>query len=113
MISDTSSVPSNFLPMNVAEPSFLVDRLGQDCRPEQFLRELTENAIEAVVRTGSPGEIVWQTVPPFFFPESRQFGSKLSISDNGDGMTGDQMERLINQLSASGTRWAVLPGACK
>jgi hypothetical protein len=88
----------------VAQPSFLVDRLGQDCRAEQFLRELTQNSIEAIIRTGGPGEIVWQTVPSFFFPESRQFGSKLSISDNGDGMTGEQMEKLINQLSASGSQ---------
>jgi hypothetical protein len=104
MLSNTSSPDSNFLPMAVAQPSFLLERLGQDCRPEQFLRELTQNSIEAIIRTGGPGEIVWQTVPSFFFPGSRQFGSKLSISDNGDGMTGGELERLINQLSASGSQ---------
>ncbi len=104
MISDTSSATSNFLPMNVAEPSFLVDRLGQDCRPEQFLRELTQNSIEAIIRTGGPGQIVWQAAPRFFFPESRQFGSKLSISDNGCGMTAQELELFINRLTASGSQ---------
>ena len=104
MISNTSSNTPKFLPMNVAEPSFLVDRLGQDCRPEQFLRELTQNSIEAIARTGGPGEIVWQTVPSFFFPESRQSGRKLSINDSGDGMTGQELEQFINQLASSGSQ---------
>ena len=104
MISNTSSPASNFLPMAVAQPSFLLDRLGQDCRPEQFLRELTQNSIEAIARTGGPGEIVWQVVPAFFFPESRQFGRKLSISDSGDGMTGQELEQFINQLASSGSQ---------
>ena len=101
MISNTSSAASNFLPMAVAQPSFLLDRLGQDCRPEQFLRELTQNSIEAIIRTGGPGEIIWQTVPSLFFPESRQFGTKLCIADNGDGMTGQELEQFINQLASS------------
>ena len=36
------------LPMTVAGTGFLVDRLGQDCSPLQFLRELTQNSIEAI-----------------------------------------------------------------
>ena len=55
MISNTSSPASNFLPMAVAQPSFLLDRLGQDCRPEQFLRELTQNSIEAIAPDPRPG----------------------------------------------------------
>ena len=45
---------TGFLPMAVAETSFLVDRLGQDCGPTQLGGELTQNSIEAIVRTGEP-----------------------------------------------------------
>ncbi|MFZ1007624.1 MAG: hypothetical protein WAN65_12355, partial [Candidatus Sulfotelmatobacter sp.] len=79
---------------------FLLDRLGQDCHPLQFLRELTQNGIEAVGRTGAPGKIIWDvdwntydlSNPPIF---------KLCVIDTGDGMTGDNLEKYINRLSSS------------
>jgi hypothetical protein len=37
------------LPMAVHNVGFLLDRLGKDCSPLQYLRELTQNAIEAVI----------------------------------------------------------------
>ena len=100
----TDMTPSNpgFLPMEVAQTSFLVDRLGQDCEPAQFLRELTQNSIEAIARSREPGEVRWQTVQ-FNFPSGKS-GIKLSITDSGVGMTGEEMERHINQLSASGSQ---------
>ncbi len=49
----------NSLPMTVDNVGFLLDRLGQDCSPLQYLRELTQNAIEAVQRTGEHGQINW------------------------------------------------------
>jgi hypothetical protein len=36
--------------MQVGNTSFMLDRLGEDCSPLQFLRELTQNAIEAIGR---------------------------------------------------------------
>ena len=95
------SADAGFEPMTVRNTAFLVDRLGQDCHPLQYLRELTQNSIEAVARTGNPGEIVW---------DAEDFGSgtdgrpvfKLSITDNGAGMSGKELERYINQLSSSG-----------
>lgn len=39
------------LPLSVANTGFLLDRLGEDCHPLQFLRELTQNSIEAIGRT--------------------------------------------------------------
>lgn len=86
--------------MEVAQTSFLVDRLGQDCEPGQFLRELTQNSIEAIVRTGEAGRILWHATPA----ASDTSGRKLTITDTGDGMTGEMMERHINQLSASGSQ---------
>jgi hypothetical protein len=87
--------------MTVDNVGFLLDRLGQDCSPLQYLRELTQNAIEAVQRTGEPGQIVWDVDWT-----SYDLGGpmKVCIVDTGDGMTGDDMIRLINQLSSSGTK---------
>ncbi len=39
----------------------------------------------------------------FNFPSGKS-GIKLSITDSGAGMTGEEMERHINQLSASGSQ---------
>ena len=38
------------LPMTVDKTGFLLDRLGKDCSPLQFLRELTQNALEAIAQ---------------------------------------------------------------
>lgn len=88
----------NLLPMTVHNIGFLLDRLGQDCHPLQYLRELTQNSIEAISRAGEPGEIVWDVDWTTFDLEGVQ---KLSITDTGDGMTGEEMVRFINQLSSS------------
>jgi hypothetical protein len=46
--------------MEVANTGFMLDRLGQDCAPLQFLRELTQNSIEAIQQVPDrQGEIVW------------------------------------------------------
>ncbi len=88
----------NFLAMTVHNIGFLLDRLGQDCHPFQYLRELTQNAIEAIRRSGVPGEITWDVDWTAFDLDGIQ---KLSITDTGDGMTGEEMVRFINQLSSS------------
>lgn len=95
------SEPSKPLPMTVDKVGFLLDRLGQDCAPLQYLRELTQNAIEAVQRTGKPGEIVWDV--DWTMLDAGGPPMKLCIVDNGDGMTGEEMIRFINQLSSSGS----------
>jgi hypothetical protein len=102
MNSESICAAGGFEPMTVHNTGFLVDRLGQDCHPLQFLRELTQNGIEAILRTGSPGEIIWDA-------EHYGIGTggepvwKLNITDNGAGMTGEQLEMFINQLSSSGS----------
>ena len=86
--------------MTVADTGigFLLDRLGKDCHPLQFLRELTQNAIEAIERTGEEGQIVWD-VEWNYFDLTGVY--KLCIIDTGDGMTGLEMIKYINQLSSS------------
>ncbi len=91
---------SKTLPLTVSNTGFLVDRLGQDCAPLQFVRELTQNSIDAIRRAGvADGRIVWDADGAYL-----QRGIfKLSITDNGDGMTGDEMGTYINSLSSSGS----------
>ncbi len=90
---------SNTLEMKVENTGFLLDRLAEDCGPLQFLRELTQNGIEAIGRTGETGEIVWDVDWRLF---DRDGVYKISVTDTGDGMTGEQMKRHINSLSSSG-----------
>ena len=86
------------LPMSVANTAFMIDRLSKDCAPLQFLRELTQNSIEAIVASAGEGEIVWDC-------DWDQFDltgfRKLCVIDNGIGMTGKDMVEYINQLSSS------------
>ena len=93
---------SKTLKMKVDNTGFLVDRMGKDCAPLQYIRELTQNGIEAIVRAGrSDGQIIWEA------ETNRGQVPKLSVSDNGDGMTGEEMIRYINTLSSSGSRQAL------
>ncbi len=90
------------LPMSVENTGFLLDRLGEDCHPLQFLRELTTNGIEAIRRKADQtGEIVWD-VDWVTYTLENVF--KLSVTDSGDGMTGQEMVRYINQLSSSAAK---------
>jgi hypothetical protein len=97
----TSQSDGKTLPLAVAASGigFLLDRLGQDCHPLQFLRELTQNGIEAIQRTpDQQGEVIWDVEWNLLELEGI---FKLCIIDTGDGMTGPEMVKYINQLSSS------------
>ncbi|MDP8980052.1 MAG: ATP-binding protein [Acidobacteriota bacterium] len=99
MSTQKSAGGKTTLPMTVKNTGFLLDRLGEDCHPLQHLRELTTNSIEAILRTdGKTGEIVWDVD---WITYDLETVYKLSIIDNGIGMTGDEMVEYINQLSSS------------
>lgn len=94
--------------MAVANVGFLIDRLGADCAPLQFLRELTQNSLEAIDRArtgrGKNGSITSRVVWDVDWSRLELVpGSppKLCVADDGDGMTGPEMVRYVNQLSAS------------
>jgi len=99
MSSTTSPEGDKILAMKVANIGFLLDRLGQDCHPLQFLRELTQNSIEAIQRKGKPGKIIWDVDWNTY--EVQDGLQKLCLIDTGDGMSGDEMIKFINQLSSS------------
>src|SRR5471032_2060100 len=92
---------SKALPMTVDKVGFLLDRLGRDCSPLQYLRELTQNSIEAIQRTGTPGQIVWDV--DWMSYDLGSGPMKVCLIDTGDGMTGPEMIKFINQLSSSGS----------
>lgn len=98
-ISTTSHQSEKTLPLTVGNTAFLLDRMGGDCHPLQFLRELTQNAIEAILRTeDQSGEIIWDVDWNVYELEGVY---KLCVTDTGDGMTGDEMVKYINKLSSS------------
>lgn len=89
--------------MRVANIAFLLDRLAADTPPNQQIRELTQNAIEAVQRRrkfdSSEGVIRWDVD----WDHLKRTGVyKLSIVDNGDGMTPPQMLEYLNSLAVQG-----------
>ena len=89
------------LPMTVQNFGFLLDLLGRDCSPLQYLRELNQNAAEAILRTGGSGQIIWDVD---WIGYDLGGPMKLCVVDNGDGMTGEEMIKFINQLSSSGSK---------
>jgi hypothetical protein len=90
--------------MQVANIAFLLDRLAADTPPNQQIRELTENALEAIERrqkSGDPAEgIIRWDVDWDNLKRTDQY--KLSIVDNGDGMTSQQMLEYLNALAVEG-----------
>lgn len=96
----TSLAHSGTLPISVAHIGFMLERMAKDCSELQFLRELTQNSIESILRLPTQsGQIVWDVDWTTYDLDGTY---KLSITDNGDGMTGDDMIQYINQLSSSG-----------
>lgn len=100
MAKSTTVVPNEITrPMQVGNTSFMLDRLGEDCAPLQFLRELTQNAIEGIQRhPDKAGDVVWD-VDWNYHTLTETF--KLCVIDNGVGMTGEEMMQYINALSSS------------
>lgn len=89
------------LKMGIDNNGFLLDRFAVDCGPLQYVRELTQNSIEAIRRAGrDKGEIVWSYDDLTF---ERTGIKKLCITDNGCGMTAEEMVRYLNNLSSSGS----------
>jgi len=98
-MANVSASAEKTYPLTVHNTGFLLDRLGGDCHPLQFLRELTQNSIESILRTREKtGEVVWDVDWNHHEVEGCY---KLSVTDNGDGMTGSELVKYINQLSSS------------
>ena len=86
--------------VNVQGLTALIRNLGRDCTPEQFMREFVQNSIEACGRTGLPDRRVLIDYNQGIQAHSGIF--KLCFTDNGDGMSLEQMNNLLNSISSSG-----------
>src|SRR5687768_17293976 len=100
-MSHSSPSTKQTLALSVDNMGFMLERMGRDCAPLQFLRELTQNSIEAILRTptkegGIRCDVDWNR---FDLVGDGVF--KLAVIDTGDGMTGPEMVKYINQLSSS------------
>ena len=87
----------------VANPTFLLERLGSECTDLQGLRELTVDGLDAIAALGADrrGRVVWD-LDWKRFEESGGGVRKLSVIDTGTGMTAELLRHYINQLAASG-----------
>jgi hypothetical protein len=85
--------------MSVADMTFLVNKLGEDCSPLQYIRELTQNSIEAIQQLpDASGAVIWDVNWPHYDLDGV---FKLCCIDTGAGMTGPEMVKYINRLSSS------------
>ncbi len=89
--------------LSVANPTFLLERLGSECTDLQGLRELTVNGLDAIAALGdgAVGRVVWDAD---WLRHDASGGRvrKLSVTDTGTGMTPEQLGHYINQLASSG-----------
>lgn len=97
--------PMSTQPMKVDNTAFLLEKLAADCSPLQYIRELTENAVQAITERRNRGwngegfvywDVDWRLVEGRNNPVY-----KLQVSDNGTGMTGPEIQKYINHLAAS------------
>lgn len=98
VFGDGGGVPRT-LEMTVHNVGFMVDRIGKDCGALQFLRELTQNSVQGILRTPEGrGEVIWDV-------DWEQYDAtgvrKLCVIDTGVGMTGPEMGLYVNKLSSS------------
>lgn len=91
--------------MKVDNTAFLLEKLASDCSPLQYIRELTENSVQAITERRNRGwtgkGLIYWDVDWFLIEGKQNPVYKLQISDNGTGMTGPEIQKYINQLSSS------------
>ena len=89
--------------LQVADPTFLLERLGSECTDLQGLRELTVNGLDAIAALGdgASGRVMWD-LDWQRFDASGSRVRKLSVTDTGTGMTPEHLREYINQLASSG-----------
>ena len=95
--------PDGWHELAVANPTFLLERLGSECTDVQGLRELTVNGLDAIAALDdrTAGRVVWDLDWERFDASAGRV-RKLSVIDTGTGMTSEQLHYYINQLAASG-----------
>jgi hypothetical protein len=92
----------NFQPTQVNPQGLttLIRNLGRDCPPSQHLREFLKNSVEACQRTGQLQAKISIDFNSAIYAVNGFY--KIAFTDNGDGMSPEQMLSLLNNLSSSG-----------
>ena len=85
-------------PIKAGSLSFAIDKFSDDCLPLQYLRELTQNSVEAIPE-GNQGNVKWSYDPNW---KDKNGSLKLCIVDDGIGMTGRDISKYINTMWESG-----------
>lgn len=88
----------------VDNADFIADKLASELLPNQEFREVCKNAEEAILRRISTesqeeGRIVFDVDWPLLSGTGKWF---LACSDNGDGMTRNELERYMTTLAVQG-----------
>ena len=78
----------------------LIRNLGRDCNPSQYLREFLKNSVEACQRTENAESKISIDFNHAIHATTGFY--KIAFTDNGDGMSPEQMLSLLNNLSSSG-----------
>jgi hypothetical protein len=92
--------PDGWHELAVANPTFLLERVGSECTD---LRELTVDGLDTIAARGADasGRVVWDMDwLRFDAPGGRV--RKVSVIDTGTAMTAEQLRCYINQLASSG-----------
>jgi hypothetical protein len=101
--ADPQAAVDGWHELAVANPTFLLERLGSECTDLQALRELTVNGLDAIAALGDRayGRVVWD-IDWRRLEASGGRVRKLSVTDTGTGMNPEQLRKYINQLASSG-----------
>ena len=95
----TAKKTDKISPMKAGRIAIGVRRLHAECADLQFLRELTQNSLESILMRGGKGNVEW-TFDDRWLEENGSM--KLSIIDDGIGMTGKEVAEYINSIWSSG-----------
>ena len=90
-------------PVEAGNLGFVIDRLGQDCGPDQYVRELFQNSLDAIARLGkksrSATDVVALDVDWAHLKSTGYY--KLAFIDNGIGMTEEDLVGYVNAFGSS------------
>jgi hypothetical protein len=91
--------PDGWHELAVANPTFLLERVGSECTD---LRELTVDGLDTIAALAdASGRVVWD-MDWLRFDASGGRVRKVSVIDTGTAMTAEQLRCYINQLASSG-----------
>lgn len=94
-----------YLNVNKDNLAFMLERFGSDCLPQQEIRELVENSIQAILaRKANEPESFSGQIQVCMDPNSiDEFGvAKVAFIDNGEGMSKDDLGNYLLGLYQTG-----------